>query len=532
MKSKINLSLFFLVLLMTVHLSAQKQPNIILIMADDMGYSDIGCYGGEIKTPNLDGLANNGVRFTQFYNNSRCCPTRAALLTGLYPHQAGVGGMVGHGHGDLSKNAVTIAEALKINGYATYMTGKWHVADSSTKDDIHNWPIQRGFDKFFGTIKGAGSYFDPHTLTYNNDFIQLKPKDNFYYTDAISDSTVTFIDKHFKEKPNKPFFFYVAYTAPHWPLHALPNDIAKYQGVFDKGWDALRKERLQRMKRLGVIPSNAQLSPRSPRAKAWEEVEDKDWELQRMITYAAMIDNMDQGIGRIIEKLKGEDAFDNTLILFLSDNGGCAEQLEGVERWVNNREISITLDGKKVTPGNQPKHMAGPATSYMSYGPSWANLSNAPYRRFKKSGHEGGVVTPFIVHWPKGITMKNAINNDLSSIIDVMPTLIEISSASYPLEYNGNKIKPMEGVSLMPTVKGKRLDRDEWFMEHGRNKAYRKGDWKIAWSREKDGQEWELFNLKDDPTELNNLAALYPKKHKVMIGRWYDWAKRVKVIQK
>ena len=268
MKRKLNI----LLLLLAIQLFAQKQPNIVLIMADDMGFSDIGCYGGEIKTPNLDKLAENGVRFTQFYNNARCCPTRAALLTGLYPHQVGVGGMVGHGYGDLNNKCVTIAEALKTNGYATYMTGKWHVADSNTNDDIHNWPIQRGFDKFYGTIKGVGSYFDPYTLTNNNENVKLKPDDKFYYTDAISDSTVTFLDQHFKEKANKPFFFYVAYTAPHWPLHALEKDIAKYEGVFDKGWDVLREERLVRMKKMGIIPKSTKLSQRDFRATEWNSV--------------------------------------------------------------------------------------------------------------------------------------------------------------------------------------------------------------------------------------------------------------------
>jgi arylsulfatase A-like enzyme len=280
---KINILNRLIILVFALTVSAQDKPNTILIMADDMGLSDIGCYGGEIKTPNLDMLAENGTRFSQFYNNARCCPTRAALLTGLYPHQAGVGGMVGYGHGDLSDKAVTIAEALQSNGYKTYMTGKWHVADSNTNDDIHNWPNQRGFEEFFGTIKGVGSYFDPYTLTYNNDEVELKPEDNFYYTDAISDSTVTFLDRHFKEKAKNPFLFYVAYTAPHWPLHALEKDIEKYNGVFDKGWDVLREERLARMKKMGIVPENMKLSPRDSSAKEWSSAENKEWELFNLI---------------------------------------------------------------------------------------------------------------------------------------------------------------------------------------------------------------------------------------------------------
>ena len=454
---KIQFNICGLLFLAFINLFAQKKPNIILIMADDMGYSDIGCYGGEIQTPNLDALAKNGVRFSQFYNNARCCPTRASILTGLYPHQAGVGGMVGNGHGDLSEKAVTIAEVLKSNDYATYMTGKWHVADSSTKDDMHNWPNQRGFDNFFGTIRGAGSYFEPHTLTYNNKTVKLSVEDDFYYTDAISDSTVTCLNRHFKEKKDKPFFFYVAYTAPHWPLHALQKDIDKYKGVFNKGWDVLREERLVRMKNLGVVAKHTQLSKRNPNAKPWDIIENKAWELQRMMTYAAQIDNMDQGIGRILEKLKTENALDNTLILFLSDNGGCDELLKGVKKWVNAKEVTETLDGKTVSTGNIPGVMSGPASTYMSYGGSWANLSNTPYRKYKKSGHQGGVATPFIVHWPNGFKLKDKIKTEVASIIDVMPTMLEAAKGTYPKTYNGNKIKPMEGISLLPVFNNKSL---------------------------------------------------------------------------
>jgi arylsulfatase len=529
---KFQTFLFYILLFVTVSIVAQKRPNVILIMADDMGYSDIGCYGGEIKTPNLDMLANNGVRFSQFYNNARCCPTRASILTGLYPHQAGVGGMVGNGHGDLSQNAVTIAEVLKLNGYATYMTGKWHVSDSKSKEDMHNWPNQRGFDNFFGTITGAGSYFEPHTLTRNNKEVQLKPSDNFYYTDAISDSTVSFLNVHYKEKKNTPFFFYVAYTAPHWPLHALEKDIKKYKGTFDKGWDVLRKERLDRMKKIGVVPKNTKLSPRNANAKAWTQIENKNWELQRMMTYAAQIDNMDQGIGRIIKNLKQNDELENTLIFFLSDNGGCDEQLKGVEKWVNAKEVTQTISGKKVSKGNIPGVMSGPASTYMSYGGAWANLSNTPYRKYKKSGHQGGVATPFIMHWPEGIKNKNSIKTEVASIIDIMPTILEATQGNYPKTFNNNTIQPMEGLSLLPVCKNNRLDRDEWFVEHGSNKAFRKGDWKIAWSRDKNGKKWELFNLKDDPTELNDLASKKPERLSEMKSRWYEWAKRVKVIKK
>jgi len=274
-----------------------SRPNIIVIMADDMGYSDIGCYGGEINTPNLDKLAANGLRFTQFYNTSRCCPTRASLLTGLYPHQAGIGHMTDSGHeleaykGDLNNNSVTIAEVLKLNGYSTYMAGKWHVTPYVTPEGPkHNWPRQRGFDKFFGTIIGAGSYYDPNTLTDDNT--QIPPGENFYYTDAISDRAVDYIKQHDQENP---YFIYVAYTAAHWPLHALPEDIAKYKGVYNRGWDVMRQERYDRMIKMGLIDKNWAMSERDPDSYPWEDEELKEWRIRCMEVYAAMVDNMDRG---------------------------------------------------------------------------------------------------------------------------------------------------------------------------------------------------------------------------------------------
>ncbi|MBN1846876.1 MAG: sulfatase-like hydrolase/transferase, partial [Sedimentisphaerales bacterium] len=284
-----------------------RRPNIILIMSDDMGYSDIGCYGSEIETPNLDALAANGLRFTQFYNTARCCPTRASLLTGLYPHQAGIGHMMedrklaGY-RGDLNPNCLTIAEVLKLAGYRTYMTGKWHVTPCR-RDQLskHNWPCQRGFDRFFGTIHGAGSFYDPNTLTRDNEFIV--PDEDFYYTDAISDNAVRFLQDHHNSDGDRPFFLYVAYTAAHWPLHALPKDIAKYRGKYDQGWDALRRQRLERMVELGLVDAKWRLSERDESVPAWQDARRKDWHARRMEVYAAMIDNMDQGIGRIVKTL-------------------------------------------------------------------------------------------------------------------------------------------------------------------------------------------------------------------------------------
>ena len=331
-------SLAVLVLLapLQTHAANQSQrPNIILIMSDDMGYSDIGCYGGEISTPNLDQLASAGVRFTQFYNTSRCCPTRASLLTGLYPHQAGVGWMMtDRGHegyrGDLNNRCVTIAEALKTTDYRCYMVGKWHVTPHVAPDGPkNNWPMQRGFDRFYGTIHGAGSFYDPNSLTRDNSQIapdadpEYKPE-QYYYTDAISDHAVRFIAEHRAQKSEQPFFMYVAYTAAHWPMHALERDIAKYEGKYDAGYPAIRQARLRKMKQLGLVDSDVELSPQ---ARDWDKVAHREWEIRNMEVYAAMVDSMDQGIGRIVDQLKEHEQLDNTLVMFLQDNGGCAEGL-------------------------------------------------------------------------------------------------------------------------------------------------------------------------------------------------------------
>ncbi|HCK71907.1 MAG TPA: arylsulfatase, partial [Planctomycetaceae bacterium] len=380
---------------------AAKRPNIILIMSDDMGYSDIGCYGGEIQTPNLDGLAAGGIRFTQFYNTARCCPTRASLLSGLYPHQAGVGHMMSdRGYdgyrGDLNKQCVTIAEALGDAGYRTYMSGKWHVTkqifDNGSK---HNWPLQRGFDKFYGTIHGAGSFYDPNSLTRQNDQItplndpQYKPK-QYYYTDAISDNAVAFLQTHRKENRRNPFFMYVAYTAAHWPMHALPEDIAKYKGKYDKGYGAIREARHKRMIEMGLVDKKWAMSPQ---AREWDKAKNTEWEIRNMEVYAAMVDNMDQGIGRIVTELKAQGQFENTLILFVQDNGGCAEGLGRTARnGLTSAPDSATLpamgpdvlqtsmippqtrDGFPTVMG--PGVMPGPDGTYIAYGEGWANVSN------------------------------------------------------------------------------------------------------------------------------------------------------------
>ena len=400
-----------------------------------MGFSDIGCYGSEVETPTLDGLAEKGLRFTQFYNTGRCCPTRASLLTGLYPHQAGIGHMTGdygtEGYrGDLSRKAVTIGEVLKMSGYRTYISGKWHVTPHiAPEGPKYNWPLQRGFDRFYGTILGAGSFFDPVSLTRGN--IQISPvadpfykPEQYYYTDAISDHAVKFVEQHKERHESQPFFMYVSYTAAHWPMHALEKDIEKYKGKYDDGYEVIRKARYEKMKKLGLIDEKWDVSPI---AEKWSDQEHKAWDARNMEVYAAMIDNMDQGIDRILKSLKKTGQYENTLILFMHDNGGCAETLG---RNANGRhkhrggakpnkpdfppmpkdQLQDSMipeqsrDGYLTRMG--PEVMPGPDGTYIAYGKGWANVSNVPFREYKHYVHEGGISTPLIAHWPKVLKIK------------------------------------------------------------------------------------------------------------------------------
>ncbi|MGC4003171.1 MAG: arylsulfatase [Pirellulales bacterium] len=382
---------FGFILLSSLSLHAANisaKPNIVVILTDDMGYSDLGCYGGEIRTPNLDKLAAGGVRYTQFYNTARCCPTRAALLTGLYPHQAGIGHMmedrgVDGYRGNLNKHCVTIAQVLKPAGYKTYALGKWHVTPTGANGDRANWPLQRGFDRYYGTIAGAGNYYDPTALTRDNTPItaatdpDYRPKE-FYYTDAITDNAVTFLADHAAKTPQDPFFMYVAYTAAHWPMHAPEDAIAEYKGFYDAGYEKFRADRLKKMKEIGLVPADQELTPP---AGDWSKVANKPWELRCMEVYAAMVTRMDHGVGKIVDELRRTKKLDDTLILFMQDNGACAEDMGRVAA---------------LKAGTLP----GPKESNLAYGENWANVSNTPFREYKHWTHEGGISTPLIAHWP------------------------------------------------------------------------------------------------------------------------------------
>ncbi len=514
-----------------------RKPNIVLILNDDMGFSDIGCYGGEVETPNLDRLAKGGLRFSQFYNTARCSPSRASLLTGLHPHQTSVGvltydmGPEGYA-GNLNHRCVTIAEALKPAGYRSYLSGKWHIS-SNLKQPTDSWPMQRGFDRFYGTIIGAGSFYDPNTLTRGNENIEHEARaPEFFYTDAISDNAAEFIRAHAKEHPDQPFFEYVAYTAPHWPLHAHDEDIARYKGRFDKGWDRLREERLAKLVASGILDKSWRLSDRDPTQPPWTEAKHKEWLLRCMEVYAAQIDRMDQGIGRILAALEETGRLDDTLVIFMADNGACAEDIpEGVsvDELVNRLMLarSHTRSGEPVHFGNNPGRMPGPENTYQSYGTAWANLSNAPFRFYKHWIHEGGISTPLIFHWPAGIDARNEVRHSPGYLPDIMATVLDITGTPYPKEFPGRDVAPLEGHSLRSAFTAEQEARPPMFWEHEGNAAVRIGPWKLVRDYPK---AWELYDLAADRTELNDLAAKHPDRVREMAAQYEAWARRCGVI--
>ena len=502
----------------TAAVSNTRPPNLVLIMADDMGFSDIGCYGSEIATPNLDRLAKEGLRFSQAYNAARCCPTRAALLTGLHPHQAGMGGMVtspdrmgpeGPYQGYLNRQSVTFAEALKAAGYRSYMAGKWHVGEAP-----EHWPRQRGFDRYFGLISGASGYFElleqqgRQRVMALDDTPYTPEGDNFYMTDAFTDHAVQFLEEH---PADAPFCLYLSYTAPHWPLHAWPEDIEKYRGRYRIGWDQLRRQRYQRLVDLGLVDPKWPLSPRDEGVPPWEDVGDKDeWDLL-MAVYAAMIDRMDQGIGKVLDTLKKTGVEDNTLVLFLSDNGGCHENID-------RRNL------------HQPGTKAGERGSYVAYDRPWANASNTPFRLFKHWVHEGGIATPLIARWPERIRARGGISHQVAYVTDLMATMLDASGAAYPETHADRPITPLEGKSLLPVFDGEtRTPHQRLYWEHMGNRAVRQGDTKLVATKNGD---WELYDLEADRTECNNLIGRYPDKAKELNAAWEAWARRCGVAFK
>ena len=497
------------------------RPNVLLILADDVGWSDLGCFGGEIRTPALDALASGGLSFTQFYNSARCSPTRASLLTGLSPHQAGVAN-IGPA---LSPHSVTLAEVLNDAGYTTSMVGKWHLTERNT-------PVDRGFGEFYGMLGGFDSYWEENPAYTRLPASRSKrgyKAGEFYATDVFGDYSIDFIDEG--QKSGKPWFQYLAFTAAHFPLHAPEKDIAKYEALYAQGWDKIRAARLEKQKKLGLVPQNLALTPRSVVPKnfinvqtGWADKDNPAWDslpadrradlARRMATYAATIDVMDQNIGRIVAHLKATDQLDNTLIFFLSDNGACAEwDPFGFDELDSPKNILHTgADLKKI----------GAPGSYVSYGSGWANASNTPWRLYKHYAQEGGIRTPLLVHWPEGLKTKSGARTDEPGFVaDFMPTLLQLCGATYPTQRNGQSILPFQGQSLVPFFSGQNLPPRVLCMEHEGNRMVREDKWKLVALSDK---PWELYDLASDPSEMNDLSNAQPQRVRKMDADWENWA--------
>ncbi len=501
-----------------VFAAKSSRPNIILIVADDLGFSDVGCYGGEIRTPNIDRLATEGLRLTQFYNNAVCNVTRASLLTGPNPR---------FGRGVLLQpNMVTIAEVLQQAGYATVMSGKWHLGGAPTR------PIDRGFQEYYGVMIGAANYFDPtlpdpppikhagppNPFVHNATPVTAVPED-YYATDAFADHAVAQIRE--LAKGDKPYFLHLAFTAPHYPLQAPPEDIARYKGRYQKGYAVLRQERYRRLAELKLIDESWKLPPPDRKLgdarydlepEPWDSLADQGWESAKMEIYAAMVDRMDQGIGRVMAALKESGADENTLVIFFSDNGGCGS-------------ASSAAAYRAYQEGKPP----GGKDSYILCGPGWATAQSSPFRRFKTWTYEGGISTPMIVRWPGQV--RPGINTHLvGHVVDIMPTLLEVAGVTYPARFQGKEILPAEGISLKSALAGGAApeERELGWALYG-NRAYRSGKWKVVWGVT--AKRWELYDLATDRTETTDLAAQHPDIVRRLTAAWRTWAKRSGVAQ-
>lgn len=505
--------------------TAAERPNIVVLFADDMGFSDVGCYGSEIDTPNIDRLAAGGLQYTHFYNTGRCCPSRASILTGLYSHQADIGHMAGElgvpGYRDrLSPNAVTIAEVLGAAGYHTIMTGKWHLG---WRDE--GCPTARGFQHFYGTRGYIDSYFTivPRTEIYlgenmvlpvgTNPINHLKPDNEWYTTDVFTDYACHFIDQ-VNQQDDRPYFLYLAYNAPHFPLHAKSEDIAKYRGTYREGWGKFRKQRYEQLIKLGVLePGWALSSLDVPEWNTLTDAQRDDMDF-KMSLFAAIVDRLDQNIGRVIDHIQASGELDDTLVVFLSDNGGTKETglfgIKGDENTVANYDEWAKVGGW---------------TS--SYGQGWAGLSNAPFRRYKRENHEGGISAPFVAHWPNGIEAEGELRHQPAHLIDLMPTFVEAANAKYPTEQNGHTIQPMEGESLVRSFASTDITPRTLYWEHEGNRAVRDGDWKLVGQR---NQPWELYHIAQDRTELTNVINDEPQRAEALTNQWTTWADRVNVL--
>lgn len=589
-----------LVVSLRAEIEPDSKPNIIVILADDLGYSDLGCYGSEIETPRLDDLAENGLRFTQMYNAARCCPSRASLLTGLYQHQAGVGFMVyadwGEGYeGSLNESGVTLGEALKEAGYTTFTSGKWHAA-AHRDPPSHSLPENRGFDRstvvrthidsYWKVLSNCDIYQDGKLLIPgDNDNTTLKnpyqPEKDFYTTEYFTDVALEYIDDALN-KGGKPFFLYLTYNAPHFPLEAPDETIAKYEALledpewleeFGEGWDEMRQKKLARQKVEGVVPAgqrlpevhyfnNVRIMPGMQTGTdrqllpKWKDLSEevKKEALFRRAIYNAQIDNMDENIGRVVDKLKEEGVYENTLILFVSDNGcsgemgvfgthfagGKYDYAEG--EW---RDGEFTRRGTQEEGGWSRKDKLG-GVGYMksnyeqwkkfsgwatSQGQGWASYSNSPFRKFKKFAHEGGIASPLIVHWPKGFEARGEVSTQpYFHFVDIMPTLLEVAGAEYQENYGGKERLPLEGTSILPYLREPELKMEDRpiFWQHETHAAVRQGPWKLVTDNDRSEPIlWELYDLTDDRSETNNVAAEHPEIVAALSAEWERFANRV-----
>lgn len=468
------------------HADPPRRPNILFILADDLGFSDLGCYGGEVRTPNLDRLAADGLRFTQFYNTARCWPSRAALLTGYYAQQVNR-----DPPGLRPPWAALLPDLLRPAGYHSYHSGKWHI----------DGPVRKGgFERSY-LVVDQDRYFGPRNHQLDDAPLpQPKPGDGYYATKAIAQHAIDWLAGHEANHPGTPFFLYLAFTCPHFPLQALPEDIARYRGRFKDGWDALRRQRLERMRKLGIVSCG--LSERTPGVPGWDSLtaEQKEAWQWRMTIHAAMVDRMDQEIGRVLDHICRAGHWDNTLILFCSDNGASAERL-------------VRGDG------HDPAAPPGSAKTFLCLEPPWANLANAPLRKSKIFTHEGGISTPLIVHWPAGVKARGELRHTPGHFVDVVPTLLELAGAPTPAAWNGAPRPPLAGRSLVPALgKDVTIEREFLFFKHSGNRALRVGDWKVVASGP--DAPWELYDLAEDRSETHDLAERHPDKVKELAALW------------
>ena len=508
----------------------RRRPNILLILADDLGYSDPGCYGGEIETPNIDRLAAGGVRFTQLYSSARCCPSRAAIMTGQHPHKVGMGDMVGARErpgypgftGHVSRSATFMPAVMREAGYTTLMCGKWHLGDPG--------PIERGFDEFYGMLHGFDSYWDSSKYTrLPKDRPAIRVREPFYSTDAITDHAINFLGKA-RQNASKPWFMYLAYNSPHFPLHAPKPLIDKYQKVYEQGWDTIREKRFARMKKLALIDRRWKMSPRSlvgpnrvSDINGWADKQNPAWDsipadrqkdlARRMAIFAAAVDRMDQNIGLVLSDIESRGEIDNTLVMFCSDNGACAEW----DPW--GFDIKSGPDNVLHT-GAQLDDMGQPGT-YHSYGSGWANACNTPWRLYKHYTHEGGISSPTVVHWPSGLKpKKGSVDNRPWHFIDILPTMAAVAGSKAPAECSGADVSAM--------FAGKPIRHGPLFFEHEGSRAVRDGKWKITAVYPKG--EWELYDIETDRTEQHDLASKHPERVRQMAAEWEAWARANNVL--